>query len=210
MELVDLETWPRREHFRFFSGLGFPFYNVTSSLDVSRLRPYVQARGLSFYHALIYATLAVMNGLPDFLYKIRGEQVVKHEKLDPSFVVLDQEAHLLKIVNASFGGTLEEFCAQCAQREAAQTSYFPSPEAEGRDDLVYFSCLPWVSFTSLTNEMDLDPDDSIPRITWGRFEERDGRLVLPYAVQLNHRLLDGWHLGQLLQGVQAFLDALEP
>ena len=210
MEVVDLETWPRREHFRFFSGLGFPFYNVTTSLDVTRLHAYVRARGLSFYHALIYATLSVMNGLPDFLYKIRGEQVVKHEKLDPSFVTLDPETHLLKIVNVPFGGTLEEFCAQCARREAAQTSYFPSPEAEGRDDLVYISCLPWFSFTSLTNEMDLDPDDSIPRITWGRYEDRDGKLTLPYAVQLNHRLLDGWHLSQLVGGIQDFLDRLEP
>ena len=61
MEVVDLAAWPRREHFRFFSGLGFPFYNVTTSLDVTRLHAYVRARGLSFYHALIYATLSVMN-----------------------------------------------------------------------------------------------------------------------------------------------------
>ena len=209
MELVDLEDWPRKAHFQFFSGLAFPFYNVTSTLDVTGFYPWVKERRLSFYHSLIYATMAVMNGLPDYLYKIRGEQVVKHEKLDPSFVVLDQEAHLLKIVNASFGGTLEEFCAQCAQREAAQTAFFPSPEDEGRDDLVYFSCLPWFSFTSLTNEMDLNPDDSIPRITWGKYEMRAGRLTLPYAVQLNHRLLDGWHLSQLVGGVQNFLDCLE-
>ena len=58
--------------------------------------------------------------------------------------------------------------------------------------------------------MDLDPDDSIPRITWGRYEDRDGKLTLPYAVQLNHRLLDGWHLSQLVGGVQDFLDRLEP
>ena len=105
---------------------------------------------------------------------------------------------------------LEEFCAQCNQLEAAQNTWFPPQEAEERDDLVYISCLPWFSFTSLTNEMDLNPDDSIPRITWGKYEQQGERLVLPYAVQLNHRLLDGWHLGQLVQGVQAFLDRLAP
>ena len=57
--------------------------------------------------------------------------------------------------------------------------------------------------------MDLNPDDSIPRITWGKYEMRAGRLTLPYAVQLNHRLLDGWHLSQLVGGVQNFLDCLE-
>ena len=210
MEVVNLEAWPRREHFQFFSGLGFPFYNVTTTLDVTRLYTYVKAKDLSFYYSLIYATLSVINSLPDFLYKIRGNQVVRHEKLDPSFVVLDQDQHLLKIVNVPFNGSLEEFCAQCTQLEAAQNTWFPPQEAEERDDLVYISCLPWFSFTSLTNEMDLNPDDSIPRITWGKYEQQGERLALPYAVQLNHRLLDGWHLGQLVQGVQAFLDRLAP
>lgn len=210
MENIDLELWPRREHFQFFSGLSFPFYNVTTTLDVTRLRAYVKAHNLSLYYALIYATLSVMNGLPDFMYKIRGERVVKHDHLDPSFVVMDEETHLLKIVNAPFAGTMEEFCERCAQRAAAQTRPFPPSEDEVRDDLVYISCLPWFSFTSLSNEMDCNPDDSVPRVTWGKYEERDGRLILPYAVQLNHRLLDGWHLGQLVNGVQAFLDRLEP
>ena len=77
MELVDLEDWPRRAHFQFFSGLAFPFYNVTSTLDVTGFYPWVKARRLSFYYSLIYATMSVMNDLPDYLYKIRGRQVVK-------------------------------------------------------------------------------------------------------------------------------------
>ena len=206
MELVDLEDWPRKAHFQFFSGLAFPFYNVTNTLDVTGFCPWVKARRLSFYYSLIYATMSVMNDLPDYLYKIRGRQVVKHDHLDPSFVVMDRDTHLLKILTVPFGGTIEEFCARCVRQEAEQKVPFPPAESEARDDLVYISCLPWMSFTSLTNEMDTNPDDSIPRVTWGKFEEREGRLLLPYAVQLNHRLLDGWHLSQLVGGVQAWID----
>lgn len=208
MEYIDLKTWPRREHFQFFSGLSFPFFNVTNTLDVTALHRYTKENGLSFYYALIYATLLVMNRLPHFLYKIRGEQIVRHDHLDPSFVVLNEETHLLKIVNTPFAGTLEEFCDHCAQQVANQTAHFPSAEDERRDDQVYFSCLPWFSFTSLTNEMDGNPNDSVPRITWGKYEQRNGRLILPYAVQLNHRLLDGWHLAQLIIGLQDYIDQL--
>lgn len=206
MELIDLETWPRKAHFQFFSGLSFPFYNVTSALDVTKFYPWVKERKQSFYYSLIYATMMVVNGLPDYLYKIRDGQIVRHDHLDPSFVVMDEGTHLLKIVTVPFGGTLEEFCDRCVQYVKAQKSPFPPAESEARDDLVYISCLPWMSFTSLTNEMDINPDDSIPRVTWGKFEKREGRLQLPYAVQLNHRLLDGWHLSQLVNGVQAWID----
>ena len=166
MDYVDLEQWPRRAQFKFFSGLSFPFYNVTTSLDVTTLHRHTKARGLSFYYALIYATLHVMNGLPDFLYKIRGEQIILHDHLDPSFVVPNGDTHLLKIVNVPYGGTLEEFCSRCAHQVAVQHAPFPAGTEEARDDLVYISCLPWLSFTSLSNEMDCNPDDSIPRVTW--------------------------------------------
>lgn len=205
---VDLTQWPRREHFQFFSGLSFPFFNVTPSLDVTNLRAYTKRRGLSFYYALIYATMSAMNQLPDYLYKIRGTQIVRHDKLEPSFVVMDEDTHLIKIVNVPLEDSLEEFCRRAAELADAQCSPFPDPQQENRDDLVYLSCTPWFSFTSLTNEMDCNPDDSIPRITWGKYEERDGRLRLPYAIQLNHRLLDGWHVAQLLQSVQDFMDRL--
>ena len=201
MEYIDFHSWPRKEHFRFFSGLSFPFYGVTLSLDVTNLRSYVKAHGLSFYYALIYATLTAMNGLPDFLYKIRGDRIVRHDRLHPSFVVLDEDTHLIKIVNVSLDGTMEAFCRRAEEQVLTQKEPFPDAQQENRDDLVYISCTPWFSFTSLSNEMDCDPNDSIPRITWGKYEERNGRLILPYAVQLNHRLLDGWHVAQLLQAV---------
>ena len=207
MELVDLETWPRRDTFRFFSGLSWPFYSVTSTLDVGRYHAYVKAHGLSFYYGLIYLTTTVMDRLPDFLYKIRGGQIVRHDRLEPSFVTLDQQTHQIKITNVPLTESLEDYCARCRAAVEAQTSPFPSGSDEARDDLIYFSCTPWFSFTSLTNEMDDDPDDSIPRITWGKFEAQEGRLLLPCSVQLNHRLLDGWHLGQLLTDLQRELDA---
>ena len=170
MEYIDFHSWPRKEHFRFFSSLSFPFYGVTLSLDVTNLRSYVKAHGLSFYYALIYATLTAMNGLPDFLYKIRGDRIVRHDRLHPSFVVLDEDTHLIKIVNVPLDGTMEAFCRRAEEQVLTQKEPFPDAQQENRDDLVYISCTPWFSFTSLSNEMDCDPDDSIPRITWGKYE----------------------------------------
>lgn len=209
MEYIDLNTWPRKEQFAFFSGLAFPCYNVVSHLDVTRLHGYVKAHGLSFYHAMIYATMTVMNELPDFLYKIRGDKIVRHDTLRPSFVTITEDTHLLKIVNCPGAGTsMEDFCRLATETLAAQKENLPSAESDGADDMVYISCTPWFSFSALTNESDGNPDDSIPRITWGKYEKKHEKLILPYAVQLNHRLLDGYHLGLLLNGVQAYIDSL--
>lgn len=207
MEYIKLENWPRGEHFKFFSGLSFPFYNVTLPLDVTGLRAYTKVNKLSFYHALVYVVTTVMNGIPDFLYKIRPGGVVLLPRIHPSFVTLDPATHLFKIVTLELepGMDLPAFCRAAAEAERAQAGYFPTAEAEARDDFIYFSCTPWFSFTSMSHEMNCDPNDSIPRVIWGKYEEKGGRVTLPFSVQFNHRLLDGYHLELLLEGIAAFL-----
>ena len=56
MQVIDMETWPRREAFTFFSGMSQPFYSVTFRLDVTRLKAYTKEHSLSFYYALVWLT----------------------------------------------------------------------------------------------------------------------------------------------------------
>ena len=76
------------------------------------------------------------------------------------------------------------------------------------DDLIYISCTPWFDLTGCTNERDFDRDDNIPRITWGRYGEENGRKKLGMSVEVNHRFIDGLHLGKFYEKLQADIDAL--
>lgn len=62
--------------------------------------------------------------------------------------------------------------------------------------------------TGHTSERDADPDDSIPRIAWSRYVERDGRLRMHVTVEVNHRLVDGLHIGRFCEASQRRIDAL--
>ncbi|MDH5434140.1 MAG: CatA-like O-acetyltransferase, partial [Gammaproteobacteria bacterium] len=37
--------------------------------------------------------------------------------------------------------------------------------------------------------------DSVPRIMWGKFYQKENRTVIPYNLQVNHCFIDGYHLG---------------
>ena len=45
-------------------------------------------------------------------------------------------------------------------------------------------------------------------MAWGKYEEKDGRLVLSMSLELNHRLVDGVHVGQFYQCLNALIEAL--
>lgn len=74
-----------------------------------------------------------------------------------------------------------------------------------RDDLLYMTAIPWVSFTSFQHTIQLQPADSIPRFVWGKFFEEGELLKMPLSVQAHHALMDGVHVGKLYAEVQDYL-----
>ena len=65
----------------------------------------------------------------------------------------------------------------------------------GRDDYLFMTAIPWVSFTSFKHPLNLRSPDSIPRFAYGRFFEQNNKQLMPLAVQGHHALLDGIHAG---------------
>lgn len=52
----------------------------------------------------------------------------------------------------------------------------------------------------------MNPADSIPRISWGKYFEENGKIKLPMSVQAHHALMDGMHVGQYFSMFQEILD----
>ena len=200
------ERWERKELFDFFSGVSDPFYSVSFRLDVTRLYDVCKARGLSFYYALVYLSTKAINETPAFSYALRGGELVRLAERRPSFTDLKKGAEQFHIVTMAADGTMEDFCRAAREKSAAQTMFIDMSQ-EG-DDLIFLSCLPWLDLTALTNERNFDPDDAIPRLAWGKYVRREGRLELGYSVEVNHRFIDGLHIGRFGERLQALIEAL--
>lgn len=207
MRKIDLAAWPRAELFRFFSGVSQPFYSVTFRVDVTNLHAYTKARGISFYYALGYLVTDAVNAVENFRYTIRDGEIYLLDARVPSFTDLKPGSETFHIVTLEKSGTLEQFCAAAQAKSVAQTGMFDQDEF-ALDSLIYFSCTPWLDLTGLTNERDFDRDDNIPRIAWGKYTSQNGRETLGMALEVNHRFVDGIHLGKFYEKLQAAIDAL--
>ena len=204
---IELTAWPRAESFRFFSSLDQPFYSVCFRVDVTKLHAYTKSHGLSFYHAMIYFVTQAVNETENFRYTIRNGEVSLLAARTPSFTVLKPGSEQFQIVTALCTGGLEDFCRAAKEKAEAQTAFL-DPASE-TDDLIYLSCLPWFDLTCCTNERKVDVDDAIPRITWGKYVKEGDREVLGLSIEVNHRLIDGVHLGRFYERLQEKLSSLE-
>jgi chloramphenicol O-acetyltransferase type A len=94
-------------------------------------------------------------------------------------------------------------------KSEGQTEYFVREDVEGRDDLVYITCIPWVSFTNLSHTVSFNKNDAVPRLAWGKFFEQNGKTVMPFSVQAHHSFVDGIHMGMYYDRLQKHLDGIE-
>ena len=206
MTCIDYESWPRRELFEFMSGCSDPFYSVTYRQDVTRLCAYCKAHKLSFYLSLTYLVTKAVNAVENFRYTVDNGRIALLDERIPSFCDIKPDSDLFHIVTLPAGDDMAAFCAAAQAKSAAQTSFL---DRNGESaSLIYFSCAPWFDLTSLTNERDFDPDDNIPRITWGKYVEENGRKTLGLALELNHRFVDGYHIGKFAETLTKLIEEL--
>ena len=206
MKKIDPEHWERREVFDFFSPLSDPFYSVTFRVDVTELYRFSKERGLSFYYTMIYLVTRAVNETEAFLYTIRDGEILLLDRREPSFTDRRAGEKYFHIVTMPCVGSVGDFCAAASEKSRAQSAFIDYA-AEGTD-LVYLSSLPWLDLSALTNERDLDPDDAIPRIAWGKYTEENGRRTLGLSVEVNHRFVDGADIGAFAKRLEELIAAL--
>ncbi len=88
MEHIDLATWERREVFETFSAGSWPFVSVTVPVDVTAVRAFARAKGLSFYMTMVWLCTKALNAVPEFRVRVRGSEIVRLDRADPSFTDL--------------------------------------------------------------------------------------------------------------------------
>lgn len=210
MKEIPYDEWQRKEHCEFYKNSDIPFYSTSFQLDVKNLYAYAKKKQISFYYAAIYVVTKAVNQIEEFKTRLRGDRVIIYDSLIPSFTDLEKGSKLHKIVKSEVKGTIEEYCKITRERSEGQAHYFPTQEEEASDNYIFVSCLPWFSFSSITNPLTLDKDDFIPRINWGKFEKKEetGEILMPFSIQLNHRAADGIQIAEFIEALKAEMNLL--
>lgn len=206
MKVIDLKQWERTAHFNFFKRMDYPQYNICVNLDITNFIESLKPKDIPFYYAMIYAASHSINQVEEFRYRIRKEQVILHDIIHPSFTDMSEGSELFKMVTVDMQASMEAFTVKAEEKSRQQQDPFVFKDVEGRDDLIYITCIPWVSFTSLSHTISFNKDDSVPRLAWGKYFNDGDRIMLPFSVQAHHSFVDGLHMGRYVDRLQDYLN----
>lgn len=210
--IVDIETWERRDNYNFFRTYHSSWISITSEVDCTEAREAAKAAGRSFFLYYLYAILRAANEVKEFRYRTDKQgQVVYHDTVD-IITPIAVPGKTFYTVRIPYQADFECFY------EAAHSIITSIPEdgdpyavgkaieEQGDCDVILLSATPQLYFTSLTyTQKAAGCALEYPLMNAGKAIMREGRLMMPIALCVNHAFVDGAHITQFFQKVEECL-----
>lgn len=202
--LIDMNNYARRAHFDYFRSLAYPYVGVTAEVDITDFRRVTKQKGCNFFHSFLWCASQAANMIPEMRQRQRGDQIVEYDfcmtshtvaRADETYVYCDLNANCAYLDFLPY--------AESEQKMAQAGGDIDRTPAE-EEGLLFISTMTWLSHTALIQPVPV-PADSNPRITWGKFFEREGKMLIPVSLLCNHALVDGRHIARFYENLNAKL-----
>lgn len=204
---LDIENWPRRQTYEFFKNYDDPFFNFAANVDVSRLYRYCKQNHLAFSLTALYCSLVAANSIREFRIRLIDGRLVEFDKIHATQTILNTDETFsfcyFEMQNDPTGFNRN---GKLAVEKYKKLKTF-DVESD-RVDLIYYSVIPWVSFTSFKHASRLDQSQTVPRIVFGKLFDDGDTKKMPVSVEANHTIMDGIHVGKFFQRFQDAIDSL--
>lgn len=205
---LNIEEWARKDHFHFFRKFEEPFFGITVEMDCTETYETAKKGGVSFFLTYLHQALKAANQVEPFRYRIAGEEIRIYDKIDAS-PTIDRPDGTFGFSYMTYHEDFHVFYS-AAQKEIQRIrqSSGLDPAVSGQN-VIHFSALPWINFTSISHARSFSFEDSCPKISTGKMTLKNQRRVMPVSVYAHHALVDGIHVSMFLEKFQNYLGGLK-
>lgn len=194
---INLDEWSRKVHFEFFRSFDEPFHGVCVDVDVTPSVHFCKENQRSFFAHYLYALLRATNQLRPMKLRIIDDLPVEYHNVDVSATLAKPDG--------TFGfsyvrydedfDTFYMFLQEEQKRVEQSEDLLPPVNSIG---CLHVSALPWLKFTSLSHARDYGRGDSVPKVSFGKLHDVEGRQMMPMSVHVHHSLVDGRDVADLV------------
>ena len=202
-QIIDEKTWKRAMHCMVFRNSIEPAFCVTFELNITNFLKKIKEQGYSFTIAMVYAVCKCANEIEEFRYRFLEDKVVLFDTIDTAFTYLNPETELFKVVQVPMTDTIQEYIELATKVVKEQTQYFTGPLG---NDVFQCSPMAWVTYTHISHINSGKKGNATPLFDWGKYFEREGRVMMPVSVQAHHSFVDGLRIGRFTEKLQIFMN----
>jgi chloramphenicol O-acetyltransferase type A len=207
MKIINTENWNRKEHFDFFSKMANPYFGIVTEVDCTQAYKKAKENSYSFFAYYLHKSMIAVNSVEELKYRIVDKNIVEFPSINAGATVGRKDG-TFGFIFVNFSNDFDRFNDEL-QKEIESVHNSTGLRLNDDDikkDLIRHSTIPWTSFTGLLHPTNFDQSESVPKITFGKFNIRDNKKYLPISIEAHHGLVDGFHLAKYLEEFQRQLD----
>jgi chloramphenicol O-acetyltransferase type A len=205
---LDLENWARKATYQFFKDYEDPFFNFSANVDVTRLYDFCKQNDLGYALSALYFSQLTVNKISEFKIRLVDGRLIEFERIDATQTILNDD-ETFSFAYFEMKDDVFEFVANGRDALEKYKALKSFDVERDRYDLIYYSVIPWVSFTSFKHASRLDKTQTVPRIVFGKMFEENAHRKMPVSVEANHRIMDGFHVGRYFIEFQEMINSLQ-
>ena len=207
MRKIDLETWERKSHYKWFSSFADPTLAMDVKMDVTEILRYCKENGISSYAAIMYVISESMNRNSAFRLRVLNGEIIEIDRANVAYTIMVNESCFVNC-RARVGYGFDLYIQDVKNnQEKYNNSNFIQEEYNDTAivDDVYCSCIPWTNFLSLRQPIpDKLPESwCIPRAAWGKYYKEGERTYMTLNLTASHALVDGIDFSRVFDIIQS-------
>ncbi len=205
---LDIEQWNRKEIFTHFRTLKDPSFATVVHLNVTNVYTICKELNISFFAMYLYKCTKALNEVENFKYRIEDNRIAIYDTIHASATILRKD-NTFGFSFIEYEDNFEAFNSNFQkekERILNSSNLFPPKYSLG---CFHCSALPWFSFTSHKEPVSGNKNDSVPQLSFGKIFKENKNWLMPVGINVNHALIDGYHVGKFLENFQKGLNKID-
>ena len=203
---INIDTWPRREHFKYYMENIKCKYNMNAEIDITRLLEIYKKHGLKFYPCFIYVVSIAISKNIEFKmsYNEKG-QLGYFENLNPVYTIFHEDDKTFSDIWTEFSPDFSKFYSSVIHdMDHYKNTKGIKAKPNQPKNFYPISAVPWISFTGYSNISFDDSKTLFPIVTFGKYFKRHKKTLIPFSILVNHAAADGYHTSKLINDIQYY------
>lgn len=202
-QLIDLDTWSRKETFHHYLHEVPCSYDFSVKLDITTL---IQNKA-RIYPSMLYCLTKIVNQHVQFRTAFRDNgALVCYTQMAPAYTIFHKATETFSTIWTDFHENYPLFL-QNYQKEIETFHQLKQPFQKSviPENTINISMIPWLNFESFHLNLS-DSHYLLPIFTLGKYYQEQHKFFIPLAVHVHHSVCDGYHAGKFIEDLQHELD----
>ena len=197
-------NWERKPYFDYYYKTIKTKYNVNYHIDITALLSRIKSLNIRFYPTFMYVIMRVVNQNEEFRMSFDNHQRLgTWSYVVPSYTIFHDDSKTFSDIWSEYSPVFKEFYDHVV---ADMNRYKDVKKIKAKENtppnFCPISSIPWLRFESMSQDTYSESSLLFPMIRFGKYYNREDKMLLPFSIFVNHAIADGYHTSKLINEIE--------